>query len=120
MKTMMLVDDNNIANFITQKFIELRLPDSNIVAFTNPVVAFENITSVSPHIIFLDLNMPEMDGWEFLEKMRDAGLEYPVAILTSSSNPLDIKKAEEYNNVVNFYIKPLQPDQFSRLVQSLP
>lgn len=117
MKKIMLVDDKDISNFIMRKFIEIRLPAIEIVEFTNPVEAFEQITTQNPDLIFLDLNMPELNGWQFLDKMKENQLRSKVAVLTSSTSQLDKDRAEQYGNVINFYIKPLNPEELSRLAE---
>lgn len=117
MKTIMLVDDKEISNFIMRKFIEIRIPDSKVIEFTNPVEAFQNIEESGPDVIFLDLNMPEMDGWQFLDQMKAESFTNPVAILTSSTSRLDMERAENYDNVVNFYVKPLNPEELSRIFE---
>ncbi len=111
----MLVDDKDISNFIMRKFIEIRLPDTVSVEYNNPLVAFDNIVKENPDLIFLDLNMPEMDGWQFLDRMKAESLTNKVAILTSSTSDLDMKRGQEYGNVVQFFVKPLTPDELARI-----
>lgn len=115
----MLVDDKDISNFIVRKFIEIRKPGTNIHEYTDPTKAFEDIEDISPDIIFLDLNMPIMDGWEFLKAMQKSSLKYNVAILTSSTSEEDIERSKKYGNVVNFYVKPLTPDELARILDDL-
>ncbi len=106
----MLVDDTPIASFIMSKAIEAHLPNSIVVDYSDPEEAFDKILSENPDIIFLDLNMPVMDGWEFLEKMKKNHMSHKVAILSSSCNPLDLRRWQSYANVVNFCIKPITPN----------
>lgn len=117
--TIMLVDDKDISNFIMRKFIEIRRPDANIKEFTDPQKALNSIDSIVPDIIFLDLNMPVMNGWQFLDEMRNASFSHKVAILTSSTSNDDFEKSKEYGNVINFYVKPLNPDELARVFEDL-
>ena len=117
--TIMLVDDKDISNFIMRKFIEIRRPDANIKEFTDPQKALDSIDSIVPDVIFLDLNMPVMNGWQFLDEMRNASFSHKVAILTSSTSNDDFEKSKEYGNVINFYVKPLNPDELARVFEDL-
>ena len=67
-----------------------------------------------PDLIFLDINMPVIDGWEFLDLFNE---QFPDAktkfiILTTSNNPKHQEKSKSYTNVFDFAIKPLKPDVF--------
>tara|TARA_R110002096_G_scaffold246452_1_gene438694 strand:- start:182 stop:565 length:384 start_codon:yes stop_codon:yes gene_type:complete len=117
MKKIMLVDDKDISNFIMRKFIEIRLPHVTAIEYTNPTLAFDSIVDVNPDLIFLDLNMPDMDGWQFLDRMKAESLTNKVAILTSSTSELDMQRGAEYGNVVQFFVKPLTPDELSRIAE---
>jgi CheY-like chemotaxis protein len=65
-----------------------------------------------PDIIFLDINMPDMDGWDFLAHFKnfpiDARTKCKVVMLTSSIDIFDIRKARVYKEVIDYIIKPLQ------------
>lgn len=115
MKKIVLVDDQPIANFITKKLLELEGMDENVKDFTNPVKAYEFIEKKEGLILFLDLNMPEMSGWDFLDKMKEKGLNFQTIILTSSSSDLDREKAGNYTFVMDYVVKPLTREKFSQL-----
>lgn len=117
MEKIMLVDDKEISNFIMRKFIEIRLPQTVSIEYNNPLQAFNDIVKENPDLIFLDLNMPEMDGWQFLDRMKAESLTNKVAILTSSTSELDMKRGAEYGNVVQFFVKPLTPDELARIAE---
>ena len=114
-----VVDDDPITRFGLKKVLIRDLVNVTISEFKNgklALVAFQHIVEAKealPNTIFLDINMPVMDGWEFLE----AFIELPIAealtinILTSSIDPADRQKFEYFKNVCKhelvFMNKPL-------------
>lgn len=107
-----------ITNFITVNFIQNINPAHNVYDFTDPVKAFEEVDTIAPDIIFLDLNMPELDGWGFLDKMREQMIGYKVYILTSSTSELDRQRSKEYANVEGFLVKPIEEDVLTKILES--
>ena len=115
----MLVDDQEISNFIMKKVIEVSLPEASVVEFTKPEDALESIKTECPDIIFLDLNMPKMNGWQFLKSMEQLSIANKVAILTSSTSMEDMDTSKSYQNVVDFLIKPINRDDLTRALKNL-
>ena len=71
-----------------------------------------------PSVILLDLNMPGMDGWEFLEefsRIPETG-HVPVVILTSSIDPQDMAKSKTFGNVKDYISKPLTAEKLDRIL----
>lgn len=106
----MLVDDQEISNFIMKKVIELTIPEASVVEFTKPSAALESIIAECPDIIFLDLNMPDMNGWQFLKQMENLSISNKVAIVTSSTSMEDMDASKSFQNVVDFLIKPINKE----------
>ena len=75
-----------------------------------------------PELLLLDINMPGMSGWEFLEQYNDLELKNKSSIVTvmlsTSPNPYDLKQAEKNNLVSEFMNKPLKKDNVIELLQN--
>ncbi len=115
MTPIILVDDQPIANFITKKLLEIEGYKDNVKDYTDALIALELAKSESEAIIFLDLNMPIMSGWDFLEEMKKLGLSHKTIILSSSTSKLDIEKAKQYSCVVEYIVKPLNKIKLSKI-----
>jgi response regulator RpfG family c-di-GMP phosphodiesterase len=108
MINIVLIDDDPISTFITEKLIfkNIKIPYS-IFKFSNAIDALKEIDFIQPHYLFLDLNMPEMSGWDFLEQFNYRKNNPEIYILTSSVDERDIKRARRYSQVKKYLSKPL-------------
>ena len=116
-KRVLLVDDNDIDNFINERIITSSFFSEKVEVKTSAQAALDflkkNATNadVLPQVIFLDLNMPVMDGFAFLtefDKMPDnVKKSCKVIVLSSSISPEDINKASTNPFVVKYLNKPL-------------
>ena len=110
MKKIMLVDDKEMSNFIMKKFLEMKAPGCEIYDFTDSEGAYDKIDVINPDLIFLDLNMPIMDGWDFLKQMAREKKQNKVAIVTSSTSQMDKEESINYPNIIQFIVKPFEAD----------
>lgn len=115
--TVMLVDDNDTDNFISKRIIEITNFSDNIIVKNSGKSALdyihenENEIDLIPDIIFLDINMPIVDGFVFLyeyEKFNNSIKDKcRIIILSSSDNKRDIDKIINNDFVIKFVTKPL-------------
>lgn len=119
MNKLYLVDDQPIANFIARKLIELEGFHGEIKEFINPVEALKDIKKEAGVIIFLDLNMPEMNGWEFLEVLKKRKICHYIIILTSSTSNVDKQKAQEYPCVLDYIVKPINKHKIHDIFKAI-
>lgn len=120
-----LVDDDEINNFISRKIISMSGAKVEIVEFLDPNEALEQLKKVSeqkvqlPDFIFLDINMPQMNGWDFLEKFRELTqcnmFHTKVVMLSSSVFEEDVSRAKKYDCVVEYLSKPLSVNSLEQL-----
>ncbi len=118
LKCVLLIDDDEANNFLNKRIIEKMDFTEHIEVAQNGIIALDLIKKgikmehCMPKLIFLDLNMPVMDGWEFLEEFNkmEFGLKQitKIVILTTSLNPAERTKAENVKEVSGFINKPLR------------
>ena len=119
------VEDDPITTRLVGMIIKQNKKILNATSFLNGQSAFDAIISnfelngKLPDLIILDINMPVMDGWEFLEGMASYPQPnaVPVIILTSSINPVDIEKSRNYPRVRGFFSKPLTHENLDKITQ---
>ena len=119
----MLVDDNETDLFINKKLIERESIAAGIVCWQSGSRALEYLMSIGaeeiPDFILLDIRMPEMDGFAFLEKFCGIQLmgRPKVIMVTSSSAAEDLDKANGFRQcgVVDYIEKPLDSDKINHL-----
>ncbi|MFY8107777.1 MAG: response regulator [Bacteroidia bacterium] len=120
----LLVDDDNATNMLNSFVIKKMELTKTIKVVLNGSEALDYLQSISeeeqcPEFIFLDINMPKMDGWEFLKEYREMNVERQrakVILLTTSENPDDIEKAKNYPEIQEYCNKPLTKEIILNLV----
>ncbi|MEB2780497.1 response regulator [Algoriphagus sp. C2-6-M1] len=115
----MLIDDDPVINFVHSKIIRRKFPDTPLLIFENGRKALAHLKDnpINSYLIFLDLNMPELDGWGFLKaissEVKDIDLQ--VHIVSSSADPEDKREAKKYEQVSSFLVKPLRADDLEEI-----
>ncbi|MBI3141519.1 MAG: response regulator [Bacteroidetes bacterium] len=128
MQRIFIIDDSQIFRFTVKKLFSLVKFEGEVLEFENGRLAFDYLKAHEdwpetwPDLILLDLNMPVMNGFEFLnaihgEKTGLSGLK--VHVLSSSIDPVDLKDAGVFPQVKGFISKPLTPALVSNLLHTL-
>lgn len=125
----LLVDDDDAVNFIHNRVIHKSGCCSNVAVSRNGQEALDFLTTKvdgkypQPDLIFLDINMPVMNGWEFLkeyEKLeKDQKGREIIVMLTTSLNPDDKEKAKKIAHIDDFHSKPLSVDHLNRILEKV-
>ncbi len=122
----LLVDDDDVTNFLSKEMLRIYMPSPLIDTVVNGHEAIEYLRSRADHpdqlpdIILLDINMPVMDGWEFLaefDKLKRPGFEkIHIIMFTSSVYYEDIDKARTYTTVKDIFSKPLDESKIKEII----
>jgi CheY-like chemotaxis protein len=126
--SVLLVDDDEINNFISIKLIKKAFVNTEIMASLNGKAAIDQLIELQeqdpakfPDYILLDINMPIMNGWAFLEEYKrlemDPTGKSKIFIISSSVFSNDINKAKSYPLVKGFVSKPLNIEKIKELFQ---
>jgi len=124
-----IIDDDPIVVFGIRKMLSLVVEFNHISSHSNGKLALDAIKKdfeekgEVPDVIFLDINMPIMDGWQFLEEFVSLNIEEKVRvnIVTSSIDPLDIERWESFRqktkHLITFNNKPIRKEQIGLITE---
>ena len=123
LKRVLAIDDDEEYNFLTELMFEDSGIDCELIFFTSAEESMnylENNRDSFPNLILLDINMPIMNGWDFLEEYMERGYDQLyntwIIVLSSSVYNEDKQKAMTYPSVIEYIEKPLSGEAIDRLV----
>lgn len=125
-----LIDDDKIYQFTARKMLEATGMTKQIQSFYDGSEALtffsgENSNDVAnlPDVIFLDINMPVMNGWEFLEEYEKLCNQFPknmlLYVVSSSVDDADIRRSKQYGSVTDYIVKPISRMRYQELLESI-
>lgn len=124
-----VVDDDEIYTFTVKRIIARADVAEKTIFFHNGRVALDFLIAKAneqhelPDVILLDLNMPVLDGWQFLDEYKDLvprfGKKIRVYVVSSSIDEEDYKKAKAIEDVSDFIVKPLTVDHLHNIIKHL-
>ena len=120
MKTVLVVDDSRIMrNIVKNIFSDLKIP-SRFLEAENGIKAFQLLETNKVHIVFLDWNMPEMDGMAFLSKVRNMPdyKDLPIVMVTSEAAKYNVVEALQ-NGATDYIIKPINERSFREKISEI-
>jgi CheY-like chemotaxis protein len=127
LNTILLIDDEEVANYINETIIRRVDCCETVVSVQSGQAALDYLTKGTggvypqPDLIFLDINMPGMNGWEFLERYKKLKKSQQgkiiVVMLTSSVNPDDVAKARTVEEISEFKTKPMTEEMLMEILR---
>lgn len=120
-----IVDDDSVVLFLHRVLIDLSILPSAEGSFKNGKEALDHISRNAdcqpPYLVLLDINMPVMNGWDFLEEIQTQEFKENifVAMVTSSINTDDQEHARQYPQVIDYLEKPLRKEACEKLYQKM-
>lgn len=120
-----IVDDDPLFQYVTRRMIDKLLDDYSLLQFSDGLQAIEFIksnlgnTDQLPQLIFLDINMPELNGWQFLDEFRllQTGHYFPVIYMASSStDSTDINMSKTYEELIGYIVKPISREKLKDIL----
>jgi CheY-like chemotaxis protein len=124
LKCILLIDDSHDDNFFHEREIIKNNSGSIVVTKNTGMEALEYLKTdksacVPPDLIFLDINMPGMNGWEFLQEYNNLSTELQseavIIMLTTSDNSDDIAKAKTWDIISDYITKPLTKEMMMKI-----
>lgn len=127
--TIMFIDDNEVDNFVNSQLIENAGLSGHQIIMQSSLDAIDYLRQKDlkeeeiPDLILLDIHMPEMDGFEFLDEYEKLPpyitSKAKIFMLSSSLDSIDLEKARSNRYVIKTLAKPLEVEEISRYVRSL-
>lgn len=126
MKNIWIIDDDDIFQFVMKTNISRILNDVDIkffsegVSFLKTAELVKNNNELCPNIIFLDINMPLMNGWEVIEKIKEMNCidmhKTKLYLCSSSIDARDLEKAKSNNLITEYLLKPIDFEKLTCIV----
>ena len=124
-----IVDDDEIYQYTITKTLDTHNLSRKVLMFSDGEEALDfmiaNVANIKdlPDVIFLDINMPIMDGFQFMEEYvkiaPKVGKKITIYMVSSSVDPVDIERAKTISEISDYIIKPINSEELAEIVNSL-
>ncbi|TLP73211.1 response regulator [Maribacter sp. ACAM166] len=126
-KVCCIIDDDPIFIYGTKRIIKEVDFAKKVIVYNNGQEAVDGLKEIIkeqgllPDVIFLDLNMPIMNGWEFLDEYKncrhDKSKKTIIYIISSSVDPRDLERVKNYKQVDDYILKPITPGDLAKILR---
>lgn len=125
-RTILLIDEDSTSNMIFQKMASVAQISERLLVYPSVIDAIEflkdNVYKPEelPDVIFLDLRMPEMSGWEFMEVFQgikqEISKQIDIYIVSTSDNDEDHKRSQQYPEIKGYLVKPVSIAELKKMM----
>ncbi|HRI21461.1 MAG TPA: response regulator [Panacibacter sp.] len=127
--TVCIIDDDRIYQLTSIKILERINVANNILVFSDGEKAYNFLSEMVsnenalPDVIFLDVNMPFMDAWQFLDAFTalkpKLAKDITIYVISSSISEMDVERAKSIEAVKDYFVKPITLDQYAKMLTSV-
>lgn len=116
----MLIDDDKIQYILLNAALKRLKYDHKVIYYADPEEGLKALllrkADNLPLFVFLDLHMPKMTGWQFLDQYDSCEHKAKIVLLTSSIDKADEKKAIHHKYILSFHTKPIIEDELRKII----
>lgn len=124
-----IIDDDEVYKFFIKKILTIKQLAEKVITFPDGEEAYNFINENKknpeelPDLIFLDINMPIMDGFQFIEEYTSLrpkiDKKIKIYMVTSSIDPVDLENSRKYTEIAGFMTKPIKAEELKRIISTL-
>ena len=112
----LVLDDDKIQHFLFRKRLDFLFPDRVVFFRSTPSEAVDFLKANKVDLIFLDLNLPEMSGWDLVELLKKNSIECRIILVSGSVSPEDQQRVKNDGTIQAIYEKPIRDTDLQEIL----